>query len=115
MTIRFVTDENFKGAITRGLIRQKPSLDIVRVQDVGLRQASDPVILEWAAQENRILLSHDVSTIPQCISNRLAAGLPVAGVFLVIYSCPVGRAIDDILLLAEFEEECWGQTHYIPL
>ena len=37
----------------------EPTLDIVRVQDVGLRTASDPDILAWAASEGRILLTHD--------------------------------------------------------
>jgi len=42
-------DENFNNDIVRGLLRQKPSLDIVRIQDVGLSGADDPTILEWAA------------------------------------------------------------------
>lgn len=46
-----VSDENFNNDIVRGLLRRKPDLDIVRVQDVGLRGADDAIILEWAAQE----------------------------------------------------------------
>jgi len=34
--MKFLTDENFEGAIFRGLLRREPILDIVRVQDVGL-------------------------------------------------------------------------------
>jgi len=49
--LRFVSDENFDRDIVRGLLRRSPDLDIVRVQEVGLRTASDPVILEWAAQD----------------------------------------------------------------
>ena len=48
-----VSDENFNNDIVRGLLRRKPDLDIVRVQDVGLRGEEDPVILEWTAQEGR--------------------------------------------------------------
>ena len=54
-----VADENFNNDILRGLLRRNPSLDVVRIQDVGLTQASDPDVLEWAAQENRVLLTHD--------------------------------------------------------
>ena len=50
-------DENFNNDIVRGLLRQKPSLDIVRIQDVGFSGADDPTILEWAAQEGRALLT----------------------------------------------------------
>ncbi len=46
--VRFLADENFNNAILRGLLRRKPDIDIVRVQDVGLSGASDPEILAWA-------------------------------------------------------------------
>ena len=55
-------DENFNNDIVRGLLRRKPDLDIVRLQDVDLSGADDPTVLEWAAQENRVLLTHDVTT-----------------------------------------------------
>jgi len=56
-------DENFNNDIVRGLLRRRPDLNILRVQDAGLTGASDPEVLAWAAQEGRILLTHDVSTI----------------------------------------------------
>jgi predicted nuclease of predicted toxin-antitoxin system len=61
--VRLLTDKNFNGTILRGLMRRLPELDIVRVQDVGLMNTDDPEILEWAANEGRILLTHDVATI----------------------------------------------------
>jgi predicted nuclease of predicted toxin-antitoxin system len=61
--LRLAADENFNNDIFRGLLRRMPALDIVRVQDAGLSGADDPAILEWAAQQGRILLPHDVSTI----------------------------------------------------
>ena len=38
--------ENFNGDIVRGLLRRRPDLDLVRVQDVGLMQTPD----EWKNQ-----------------------------------------------------------------
>ena len=35
--VRLLTDENFNGAILCGLMRRLPTLDVIRVQDVGLR------------------------------------------------------------------------------
>ena len=61
--IRLAADENFNNNIVRGLLRRNPEIDIVRAQDTGLGGADDPVILEWAAQNNRVLLTHDVKTI----------------------------------------------------
>ena len=60
--LKLAADENFNNNIVRGLLRKEPGLDIVRVQDVGLKGADDPTVLEWAAQEERILLTHDVKT-----------------------------------------------------
>ena len=61
--LRLAADENFNSDIVRGLLRRKPGLDIVRIQDVGLSGADDPTVLEWAAREGRVLLTHDVTTI----------------------------------------------------
>ena len=56
-------DENFDGRIVRGLFRVLPELDLVRVQDTPFLQAEDAAVLEWAAQEGRLVLTHDVGTM----------------------------------------------------
>jgi hypothetical protein len=58
-----LADENFNNDILRALFRADPELDIVRAQDVGLTGTSDDALLAWAADQNRVLLTHDVSTI----------------------------------------------------
>jgi len=115
--LRLAADENFNNDIVRGLLRRKPDLDIVRVQDVGLIEADDPAVLEWAAQEGRVLLTHDVTTITQYAHERAQAGKPIPGVFEVSRKVPIGVAIEDILLIAEcsLEGEWEGQVRYLPL
>jgi hypothetical protein len=46
-----VADEDVHGDIIRGLRRRQPTIDLVRVQDVGLDNTPDPQVLEWAANE----------------------------------------------------------------
>ncbi len=92
--MRLLTDENFNGSILRGLTRRFPNLDVVRVQDVGLIHADDPTILEWAANKNRILLTHDVATIIMYANNRIVQGLPMPGVIEVIATAPIGKVIE---------------------
>jgi len=75
-----VADENFNNTIVRGLLRVKPDLDIVRVQDVGLFSVDDPTVLEWAANEDRVLLTHDVATITKYAYERVNAGSYMPGV-----------------------------------
>ena len=103
--------------IVRGLLRRQPELDIVRIQDAGLSGADDRTVLEWAAQEGRILLTHDVSTITKYAYQRVRADQPMPGVFEVNRPVPIGRAIEDILLLAEcsLDGEWEGQVRYLPL
>jgi hypothetical protein len=115
--LRLAADENFNNAIIRGLLRRKPDLDIIRVQDVGLSGAEDPVVLEWAAKEGRVLLTQDVTTITHHAYERVKAGQSMPGVFEVSRAVPIGTAIEDILLLAEcsFEGEWEGQVRYLPL
>ena len=91
--LRLAADENFNNDIVRGLLRRKPDLDIVRVQDVGLSGSNDASVLEWAAQENRVLLTHDVTTLTSFAYDRVRAGLPMPGVFEVSRAVPVGLAI----------------------
>lgn len=115
--IRFLADEDFDNDILRGVLRRKPNLDIVRVQDVGLGGMGDPIILEWAAQEERVVLTHDVSTMTMHAYARIRDGLRMPGVFAVSQSIPLAQAIADILLLAEcsVEGEWENQVHYLPL
>ena len=115
--IRFAADENFNNDIVRGLLRRKPQLDIMRLQDAGLSGADDPTVLEWAAQAGRMLLTHDVTTLTQHAYERVEAGQPMPWVFEVSRAVPIGRAIEDILLLAEYSlgGEWEGQVRYVPL
>lgn len=77
--MRFVADENLNDAITPGALRLLPQLDLVRRNDIGLSGTLDPQVLEWAAREHRILLSHYARTLPKFALNRIAEGLPMAG------------------------------------
>ncbi len=84
---------------------------------MGLSGADDPTVLQWAAQEGRVLLTHDVATITQYAYERVEAGLSMPGVFEVSLDVPIGSAIEDILLLAEcsLDGEWEGQIRYLPL
>lgn len=92
--LHLVSDENFNGDIVRRLRLKHPDLDLVRVQDVDLSGQEDPVILEWAAENGRILLTHDQATIPDFAYQRVDAEQPMPGVFVLNDRLPVGRAIE---------------------
>ncbi len=112
-----LTDEDFHGALLKGLLRRQPDLDVVRVQDVGLRSEADPDVLAWAAQAERVVLSHDVNTMTKEAYIRIDAGLSVSGLFLINRAAPFQQLIDDVLYLAEVlsSDEAEGRIFYVPL
>lgn len=115
--LRLLADENFNGDIIRGLLLRQPDLDLVRVQDVDLAGAEDPDVLAWAAENNRILLTHDRATMPDYAYERVIAGEAMAGVFILDDRFPIGHAIEEILLLEECSEHAEWSTRavYLPL
>lgn len=112
-------DEDFNRKIVRGLVQRNPEIDIVRVQDVdGLPGADDPTVLEWAAGEGRVLLSHDFATMRTHAYDRVSAGLPMPGVFLVRKKgVRIARVIEEFHMIVEcsFDGEWEGQVRYVPL
>ena len=117
MNPRFLADENIDPDLTQALLRRVRGIDIVHVQDVGLRTLDDPTILEWAANEGRALISKDIKTIPGFAGERVAAGLAMPGVFVLPSTLSMGEAIDNLALIAEATDsgEWTDRVVYLPL
>lgn len=115
--MRFVADENFNNEIVRGLLHRRPQLDLVRVQDVGLLGAEDPDVLAWAAENERILLTHDLATMSDFAYDRVAHGEAMPGVFILNDRIAIGLAIREIILVVECtgEAEWNGRVVHLPL
>ena len=115
--MKFLADENFNNQILRGILRRNPSVDIVRIQDIGLSEADDPTVLEWAAKNDRVVLTHDVATMTHFAYQRVKSNLQMPGLFEISRYVSVGLAIEDILLLDEcsLEGEWEGQVRFLPL
>lgn len=116
--LRFLADENFNGRVVRGLLRRIPQLDLGRAQDIeAIYQAVDPVLLQWAADEQRVVVSHDISTMAHHAYERVRRGQPMPGLFEVHPDLPVGQAIENLVLiaLASLPGEWEGQVRFLPL
>ncbi len=117
MKPRFLADENVELDLVLGLQRRVDGVDIVRVQDVGLRTLEDPVILQWAADEGRVLISRDIRTVPTYAHERIAAGHSMPGVVILPSSVSLATAIDDLSLIATATkaQEWINRVVYLPL
>ena len=115
--LRLLSDENFNGDILRGLFLRQPDLDLLRVQDVGLTQIDDPTILAWAAENDRIILTHDRATMPDFAYQRLVKKEVMTGLFVINDRTSVRRIIDELLVVINCSEQAeWqGIVLYLPL
>src|SRR5579875_3019908 len=98
--LRLLIDEDVHGDIVNGLRRRQPTLDLVRVHDVGLRHTPDVQILEWAAQQGRVVVSVDKKTLAVDAWDRVARGLPMPGVAILRILLSIGQAINELETIA---------------
>ena len=56
-------------------------------------------MLVWAAENDRIVLTHDRATLPNFAFGRVVAGEAMPGVFVINDRMPVGRAIEELVLV----------------
>lgn len=115
--IRFLADEDFSGPILAGVKRRLPELDIIRVWDTIVRKRPDPEVLEFAATEDRVILSHDLSSMEFHAADRIRLRKPMPGLFLVRQNYPIGPSIQEIVTLAECSHpgEWYNRIEYLPL
>jgi hypothetical protein len=115
--LKLLADENFNNDIMRAVLRRSPAIDIVRIQDVGLSGVDDPTVLAWAAEHGCVLLTHDVTTLTRYAYERNERRQGMPGVFEISGTVPIGRAVEDMLLITEcsLENEWEGQIRYLPL
>ncbi len=117
MLVRLEFDENFNGIIVRQLLRKYPNLDLMRVQDSNVYGLADDIVLEWAAAEGRILLTHDLSTMPYYAYLRINSGISMPGLFAISETAPFNQVVDDLILIIEGSEpdEWKDLVEYLPL
>lgn len=116
--LSFLADENFNNDILRGVERPHPEIPIERVQDAfGVEATEDPDILELAAQENLIVLTHDIKTMIGFAYQRVDEGKPMSGVLIVPQDELVGRMIEQLIVVAfcGTPEDFENQVRYLPL
>ncbi|HEY8020459.1 MAG TPA: DUF5615 family PIN-like protein [Thermoanaerobaculia bacterium] len=64
MKIRFQADADLDHRIVLAAIRQEPSLDFQTAPGAGLAGLSDQQVLASAARAGRLLVTHDLRTMP---------------------------------------------------
>jgi hypothetical protein len=91
--LRLLIDENFNQRILRGLRLRLPSLDYVVVQETDMQGLQDAPLLQQAAVLQRVLVTHDLKTVPRHAYACVAAGEPMPGIIAIPDDLPIGQAI----------------------
>lgn len=103
MAIRFQADADLNLAIVLALGRTEPTLDFCTAEAAGLAGLGDPDVLALAADEGRILVTHDRRTMPRhfgaFVSERRSPG-----VIIVPQKVPVAVAVEELLLIWALSE-----------
>jgi len=89
--VKWLADENLRNAIIRGILRRSPPFNIVRAQDIPeVAGHDDLVMLSYATAENRVVVTHDFSTMLPAMQEQLRLESRCAPVVFVPERCRSG-------------------------
>jgi predicted nuclease of predicted toxin-antitoxin system len=93
----------------------KLEADLAR--EVGLARSKDDELLSWAAENGRVVLTHDRNTLVGRAHARTQAGLRMLGVVVVDDHASESLVAENLVLItfATHPHEWVGQVHYVPL
>jgi hypothetical protein len=69
--VRFLADASLHDAIVTGCLRREPAIDFLSAHEARLEGVPDPNVLAFATQENRILVTSDLRTMPATSATSL--------------------------------------------
>ena len=112
--LRFLADENVDPDIATQVRLHVPEVDFIHVGDVNLDQTADHNILQWAADHDRIVVTHDKSTMRPFAEGRVRVGLPMPGLFVLHDDLSPGEKVRGLIrLINEYELELNGPVVFI--
>lgn len=100
MIRRLLADANLNVAIVTGLARNNSEIDFKRAEDIPLKGLPDPVVLAAAAQESRVLVSHDIRSLPSHLREFVRENAS-PGVIVIPQRLRIGSAIENLQLICE--------------
>jgi predicted nuclease of predicted toxin-antitoxin system len=113
---QFLADADLHPGIVRGICARNSEVDFKISQTVLPEGARDPEVLAFAAENNRVLVSHDVNTMPGHFREFTVARRS-PGLILIPQRLGIGTAIEELLLVWECTDakEFQNQVLYLPL
>lgn len=115
MKLRFQADNDLDQRIVTAVKRLEPSIDFQTAPAIRLHRVADPDVLALTAQEGRVLVSHDMRTLPDHFRDFIASQTS-PGVIIVSQKLSIGRAAELLHLLwaATEAEEYTNIIYHLP-
>ncbi|MFS0519106.1 DUF5615 family PIN-like protein [Nostoc sp. UIC 10607] len=114
-TVRFQADADLRQAIVTGTIRRQPNLDFQSAHTALLEGKKDSEVLAIAAQDGRVLVTHDRRTMPAEFGEFIMSKTS-SGILILSQNLSVSDAIEALILVweASTAEEWANQMMSIP-
>jgi hypothetical protein len=116
VTVRYQADADLKRVILLAVARQEPAVDFRSAADAGLVALSDKEVLAAAAEVGRVLVSHDLKTMPRHFGEFVQSSQS-PGVLLIPQRLPVTDAVEQLIMIwaASDAEEWVNRICVLPL
>ena len=98
MKIRFQTDADLNEDIVTGVLRRETSLDFQTAGEANLQGLNDSQVLKLAADQKRILVTHDRKTMPHHFADFIKKEIS-PGLLIVSQKSSVAVVIEEIILI----------------
>ncbi|GBE94679.1 DUF5615 family PIN-like protein [Nostoc cycadae] len=116
MIIRYQADADLNQAIVTGVLRREPTINFQTAFAARLAGVKDPEVLAIAAQQQRILVSHDRKTMPSEFATFITSNQS-SGVIIVSRKLSVEVVIEELVLIwaVSSAEEWVNRIAKLPL
>ncbi len=116
MKIRFQADADLREVIIKSLLRYEPAIDFRSAQKADLAGLDDYKVLALAADDGRVLVTHDRKTMPHHFAKFIKARTG-SGVIVIPQDLSISAAVDELLLIwtASEASEWLDRICYLPL
>jgi hypothetical protein len=116
MTIRCQADADLNQVIVSAVLRREPAIEFRTATAAGLPGLPDPEVLVRSAGDDRILVTHDQTTMPRHFG-EFVRSRPSPGLIVVPQHLPLRQVVDDIILIwtATEAREWVNRIAFLPI
>ena len=118
MTIRYQADADFDKRVVRAVRRRESTIDFQLASEarsgLGLEGIPDDQVLAIAAQEKRILITHDRRTMPAHFANFIGMS-ESPGVLIISQKMPLSVAVEHLITIWAASEAEEYINQIVPL